>query len=68
MRQVSDGYLRLYKETRTIFYLIRSIEQRDVKTLYDEEFLMAFHALVTSPVVHPGWMTSVLNRIKTKSD
>ena len=68
MRQVSDGYLRLYKETRTIFYLIRSIEQRDVKTLYDEEFLMAFHALVTSPVVHPGWMTSVLNRIKTKVD
>lgn len=68
MRLVSDGYLHLYKETGTIFYLIRSVELREVKTLYDEDFLKEFHALVTNPIVHPGWMTQLLNRIKSKVD
>ena len=54
MRQVSDGYLHLYKETGTVLYLIRSIELREVKALYDEKFLKEFHSLVASPIVHPG--------------
>lgn len=68
MRQVSDGYLHLYKETGTVLFLIRSIELRRVKTLYGEQFLKDFHALVTSPIVHPGWMTQILNRVILKVD
>ena len=66
MRQVSDGYLHLFKETGTVLYMIRSIELREVKALYDEEFLKEFHTLVVSPVVHPGWMTQLLSRIISK--
>lgn len=68
MRQISDGYLHLYKETGTVLYLIRSIERREVKKLYDGEFLKEFHAIVANPLIHPGWMTQVLNRIKSKVD
>ncbi len=66
MRQVSDGYLHLYKETGTVLYLIRSIELREVKTLYDEKFLKEFHSLVASPIVHPGWMTQLLTHLISK--
>ncbi len=66
MKQVSDGYLRLYKETGTIFYLIRSVELREVKTLYDDEFLKQFYSVVANPIVHPGWMIQVLSRVKSK--
>jgi hypothetical protein len=62
MRLVSDGYLYLYRETGTVFYLIRSIELREVRTLYDEKFLKEFHAQVVSSVVHTGWMTQILSR------
>lgn len=68
MRQASDGYLCLFKETGTVLYLIRSIEIREVKTLYDEKFMKEFYSLVSKSVIHPGWMTPVLSRVKTKVD
>ena len=66
MKKVSDGYLQLYKETGTVFYLIRSIERREVKNLYDEEFLKVFYAIVANPLVHPGWMKQVLSKVILK--
>ncbi len=64
-REVSDGYLKLYKETKTIFFLVRSFELRNVKVLYDESFLKEFKDVVLNPIVHPGWMIDVLKRVIT---
>lgn len=66
MRQVSDSYLLLYKETGTVFYLIRSLELREIKTLYDDVFLKELQEIVTNPLIHPGWMTQVLSKVKSK--
>lgn len=68
MKMVSDGYLQLYKETGTVLYLIRSIERREVKTLYDEDFLREFHTVVANPLIHPSWMTQMITRVISKVD
>ena len=65
MMRFCKGKGRLEK-TGTVLYLIRSIELREVKTLYDEVFLREFHTIVVNPIVHPGWMTQVLSRVKSK--
>lgn len=66
MKLISDGYLQLYKETGTVLYLVRAIECREVRTLYDEVFLREFYSVVANPIVHPGWMAQVLSRVKSK--
>lgn len=67
-RKVSDGYLQLYKETNTTFFLVRSFDLRDVKVLYDESFLRKFRDFVLNPIVHPGWMIDVLKRVIANVD
>ena len=66
MKLVSDGYLQLYKKTGTVLYMVRAIECREVRTLYDEGFLREFYSVVANPIVHPGWMIQVLGKVKSK--
>ena len=64
IRQASDGYIELYKETGTVLFFVRAFEIRVVKTLYDDAFLEELRDLVISSMIHPGWMTKVLNLVK----
>lgn len=64
MRQASDDYLQLYRETGTVLYFVRSIEIRVVKSLYDEAFLEELRNVVISTLMHPRWLTKALNQVK----
>ena len=68
MRKASDGYLELCKATRVILYFVRSIEIRQVKTLYDEPFMQMLKDLLISTRIHPRWLTKTLNHIKINVD
>ena len=63
-RKASDGYLKLYTETGTVLYLVRSFELRIVKTLYDDQFLEEFRRVIVQTLTHPSWMTNILNTVK----
>ncbi len=67
-RKASDGYLKLYEETGTVLYFVRSIELRIVKKLYDKRFMEEFRRVVISTFIHPGWMTNILNIVKKNVD
>lgn len=64
MRQASDGYLQLYKETGSVLYFVRAFEIRVVKSLYDDAFLEELRDVVIGSIIHPGWLTKVLNQVK----
>ena len=64
MRKASDGYLELCKATGVIHYFLRSIEIRQVKSLYDEPFMQMLKDLLISTRIHPGWLAKTLNHIK----
>ncbi len=64
MRLASDGYLTLYKETRTVLYFVRAIEIRQVKALYDDAFMEKLRDVIVSTLVYPGWLTKTLNQVK----
>lgn len=63
-RKVSDGYLKLYGETGTVLYFVRSIELRIVKTFYDDKFMESLRRVVIQSFTHPSWMTNILNTVK----
>lgn len=63
MRQASDGYLELYKETINVFYFVRSIFVREVKLLYDVDFMEEVKRVLIRTKIHPGWLTDALNRV-----
>ena len=65
MRQASDGYLSLYKETGIVFYFIRAIEVRKCKVLYDDAFMNRMRDVIVNDKIHPGWMVDALNQVKT---
>lgn len=67
-KKVSDGYLKLYEETGTVLYFVRSIELRKIKMLYDKQFMEEFRRVVISTFTHPGWMANILNIVKTNVD
>ena len=64
MRQASDGYLALYKETGTVLFFVRAIEIRQVKALYDDAFMEELRDVIVSTLVYPGWLTKTLNQVK----
>lgn len=64
MREVSDGYLKLFKETGTHLFFVRSLELRKVRQLYDDEFLRTLRDVVFEREVHPGWLTKALNQVR----
>lgn len=64
MRQASDGYMILYRETGTVLYFVRGMEIRLSKQLYDETFLKEFRDVIVSTMMHPGWLTKPLTKVK----
>lgn len=64
MRWASDGYMKLYRETKTILFFVRSIEIRVVKALYDDAFLEELRDVVISTMIYPRWLTKALNQVK----
>ena len=52
MKQASDGYMKLYRETGTVLYFVRGMEIRQSKQLYDEAFLKEFRDVVVSTMMH----------------
>lgn len=64
MRQAADGYMTLYRETGTVLYFVRGMEIRKSKQLYNEAFLKEFRDVVVSTMMHPGWLTMPLNKVK----
>ena len=67
-KKASDGYLKLYEETSTVLYFVRSIELRKIKMLYDKHFMEEFRRVVISTFTHPGWMANILNIVKKNVD
>lgn len=68
MRKASDGYLELFKATGTCPFFVRSIEIRQVKSLYDEPFMQTLKDVVISTRIHPEWLTKALDRVKINVD
>lgn len=64
MRQAADGYMILYRETGTVLYFVRGMEIRQSKQLYDKAFLKEFRDVVVSTMMHPGWLTKPLTKVK----
>lgn len=64
MKQAADGYMILYRETGTVLYFVRGMEIRQSKQLYDEAFLKEFRDVVVSTMMHSGWLTKPLTKVK----
>lgn len=64
MRKASDGYLELCKLTGTYLYFVRSIEIREARILYDEQFLQAMKEVIICTDIHPGWLIKTLGLVK----
>lgn len=59
-RIASDVYLELFRATGVSLYLVRCVQIRVIKQLYDECFLGELRELIISKFINPGWLSQII--------
>lgn len=59
----SDAYFGLFKATGYSTYLVRSVQIRVIKQLYNDKFLEEIRDEIISTIIDPGWLSQILSII-----